>query len=220
MGGVSRFLLWTIDETSGFDTAWAKIDDARLTAEGRVAALLPRPHWLTYRFASGDRYVTELMQVEARWDGGSAHLELRRGAGHDGRWSVNGEPRPDLDDALDCDLAGCPLTNTMPIRRHRFHHENGDREFLMAFIEVPSLRVVTSHQRYTHVGRLDSGDAIVRYRSGSFVSDLRVDADGFVVDYPQLGRRVEPTRPRAGVRAAGPGSIRPEGHAREGEPDG
>lgn len=51
-------------------------------------------------------------------------------------------------------------------------------------------------QRYTHVRTLTNGHAIVRYASGSFSSDLTIDADGFVVDYPQLGRRIEPRRPR------------------------
>jgi hypothetical protein len=30
----------------------------------------------------------------------------------------------------------------------------------------------------------------VRFSSGSFVADLTVDGDGFVIDYPGLARRV------------------------------
>jgi hypothetical protein len=83
----------------------------------------------------------------------------------------------------------CPLTNTMPVLRHRLHETPGDRTFLMAFVEVPSLRVVPNEQRYTHLERRGDG-ALVRYRSGTFRSDLTIDGDGFVVDYPQLGRRL------------------------------
>lgn len=133
-------------------------------------------------------------------------LDLRRYGGH---WTVNGERRPDLDDALDCDLAACPLTNTMPILRHQLHRQPDDHTFLMAFIEVPSLRVVPASQRYIHLREFDGG-AVVRYQSGSFQSDLTIDADGFVVDYPKLGRRLEPEPPAAGSRAAGPGSARPD----------
>ena len=79
----------------------------------------------------------------------------------------------------------------------------------MAFIEVPDLRVVPSTQRYTHIAAVSGGGAVVRYRSGSFESDLVIDADGFVVTYPQLGRRVEPGSPTPGIRATGPGSVRP-----------
>ena len=207
MKHAGRMLLWEIDETAGFDTAWTSVTDGQLWAEGRASGLLPTPHWVDYRLDTSDRYATRLMAVKARWEGGSASLELRR---EGGRWAVNGEDRPDLADALDCDLAACPLTNTMPILRHDLHRVPGERDFLMAFIEVPSLRVVPSRQRYTHQRPLDGGGAVVRYASGSFQSDLVIDADGFVVEYPQLGRRVEPGRFPDGIRTASPGSARPD----------
>jgi uncharacterized protein len=206
MDSGQHMLLWSIDETSGFDTAWASIVGDRLTADGRATGLLPTPYWLSYRLETGDALVTSRMVVEARRDGDSARLDLRR---QDGRWTVDGEARSDLDGALDCDLAACPLTNAMPILRHGLHRQPGDVDFLMAFIEVPSLRVVPSRQRYTHL-RVHDGGAVVRYSSGSFHSELTIDAEGFVIDYPQLGRRVEPRLPPSGIRAAGPGSVRPE----------
>ena len=181
-------LLWSIDATTGYDTAWARIDADCMTAEGRTCGLSPDPFWVTYTFETSDAYATRRMAVEARWAGGSAVLDLRR---DDAGWTVNGVPRPELDAALDCDLAGCPLTNTMPILRHRIHREPGERDFLIAFIEVPSLRVVANAQRYTHLLANDDGGGLVRYSSGSFQSDLTIDRNGFVVDYPQLGRRVE-----------------------------
>jgi len=207
MTRAGRMLLWEIDETAGFDTAWASVAEGQLRAEGRSCGLLPTPYWVDYRLETSDGYATRLMAVETRWEGGSASLELRR---QDGRWTVGGEDRPDLADALDCDLAACPLTNTMQILRHDLHRGPGERDFLMAFIEVPSLRVVPSRQRYTHLRLMGGGGAVVGYASGSFGSDLVIDADGFVVEYPQLGRRVEPGRLPDGVRAAGPGSVRPD----------
>jgi hypothetical protein len=133
------------------------------------------------------------MTVLRRWGRGSDELDLRRDDA--GNWTVDGSPRPDLGGALDVDLARCPLTNTMPILRHGLQRGPSDHQLLMAFVELPSLRVVPVLQRYTHVRTLTNGHAIVRYASGSFESDLTIDADGFVVDYPQLGRRLEPRRP-------------------------
>lgn len=55
----------------------------------------------------------------------------------------------DLKDALDCDVGLCPVTNTMPILRlgaHQFAIE--PTNFVMAWIEVPSLRVLRSNQSY------------------------------------------------------------------------
>jgi hypothetical protein len=109
----------------------------------------------------------------------------------DGSWRADGVARPDLDRALDCDLFACPTTNAMPILRHGLHRGPGEAVFLMAFVRVPSLEVVPNQQRYTHLELVDAG-ARVRYASGSFQSDLLVDRDGFVVEYPELGFRVWP----------------------------
>lgn len=201
-----RLLLWSIDETAGFDSAWVALSQDRLTASGRVAALRPTPYWLTYHLEADDGFATRRMAVEARWQDGAANLDLQRA---DRGWTVNGEERVDLGDALDCDLAACPLTNTMPILRHGLHRHAGQHDFVMAFIEVPSLRVVPSGQRYTHLRAAPEGGAVVRYASGSFSSDLVIDADGFVVEYPQLGRRLEPRPVPEGIRGRGPGSVRP-----------
>jgi uncharacterized protein len=187
-----RFLAWQIDETFGFDSAWAEIDGRRLVAEGRTVGQVPQPYWLDYRLETGDEFVTARVQVEARWEGGSASLDLRRDPSTG--WAVNGEARPDLAAAQDCDLGACPLTNAMPVLRHDLLRRPGDHHFLMAFIEVPSLRVVPSRQRYTQIRAGDPNQVVIKYRSGSFESDLVFDADGFVLDYPQLGRRVRPRR--------------------------
>lgn len=97
-----------------------------------------------------------------------------------------------LQDAIDCDLGLGPLTNTMPIRRLGLLEQHvPDTALVMAWVDVPSLRVVRSDQVY------GSGTAVipgaVRYASlnGDFTAELTVDNNGVVVDYPQLARRVQ-----------------------------
>jgi len=73
-------------------------------------------------------------------------LEVRRC--NDGTWSVNGELRPDLEGAIDIDLAFSPFTNTLPIRR--LNLAIGSRtEITAAYIDAPSLRVLPDPQAYT-----------------------------------------------------------------------
>ena len=187
---LERFLAWRIDESAGFDAAWATITGTRLRAEGRAVGQRPRPWWTAYELETGDDFVTRRVSVEARWEGDRATLDLRRS--DDGQWLANGVARPDLSGSLDCDLGACPLTNTMPVLRHGLLATPGDHHLLMAFIEIPELRVVASRQRYTHVRPGDPDGAVVTYRSDSFRSDLVFDRDGFVLVYPQLGERVRP----------------------------
>lgn len=111
---------------------------------------------------------------------------------------------PSLTAADDCDLGLCPLTNTMPMlrtvlpRSGRTGSADGSTpgpevNFVMAWVEVPSLRVIRSQQAY-QLRRVDvDGTSVVRYIGlhRSFESDLAVDRDGLVIDYPQLARRVD-----------------------------
>ena len=111
---------------------------------------------------------------------------------------------PSLLGAEDCDLGLCPVTNTMPMLRAVLPGPTRagvpvpgpEMNFVMAWVEVPSLRVIRSEQTY-QLRRIDvDGTSVVRYIGlhRSFEGDLSVDRDGLVIDYPQLARRVDPDR--------------------------
>lgn len=96
-----------------------------------------------------------------------------------------------LDGALDCDLGLSPLTNSMPALRHRLLEEDGSVDLLMAWVSVPDLGVHASRQRYT-AQRDRPGGRLIRFESldSGFTAELAFDADGLVVDYPGIGRRL------------------------------
>jgi uncharacterized protein len=90
-----------------------------------------------------------------------------------------------LDTGLDgrdfFDLAYSPLFNTLPI----LGRLEEPRDFVMTFVDVPSLEVSRSEQRYEPLR-----DGVVRFRSGSFTAEIEFDADGFVTHYEGLAERV------------------------------
>jgi uncharacterized protein len=90
-----------------------------------------------------------------------------------------------LDDADFFDLGWSPLFNSLPVRRDRLLESGPVRDYLMRWVDVPSLEVTTSEQRYEPLG-----DGRVRFRSGSFAADIEFDDQGFVVNYPSIARRV------------------------------
>ena len=211
MGAQRRHLVWQVVETAGFEAAWLDLEETTLHATGRAVGQLPEPYWLTYTLRTDDRAATTRLNATASTADAQYDLDLRREAE---TWTVNGEPRADLAGALDCDLACSPVTNTMPIIRHglqRGPHRSGTLRFVMAFVQVPTLRVVASQQSYTHLALGSAeGTARVRYASGAFVSDLTVDRDGLVVDYPTMAHRISAaTTVTADQRIGGPGSPRP-----------
>jgi uncharacterized protein len=95
---------------------------------------------------------------------------------------VNG---PSLDLGLDgadfFDLGYSPLFNSLPVLAGL----EQTADFVMAFVDVPSLDVSRSEQRYEPIGK-----NVVRYTSGSFVAEIEFDADGLVTRYEGLAERV------------------------------
>jgi hypothetical protein len=165
----------------GVEEWLAEVCELELAADGLVAAgtqlgAEPHPYRVSYELDARGDWITRSLRVAVP---GAGELELR----HDGagRW----QDRPELDGALDCDLAYSPLTNLMPIRRHALHERAGRVDLVMAWVSLPDLGVHRSAQRYEHLR-----PGLVRFSSEGFTADLELDADGLVATYPRLARRV------------------------------
>jgi hypothetical protein len=172
-------LAWNGTDEWRAEVCEVALTDGGLAATGAQLGAAPKPYRAAYELEARGNWVTRRLRVEV---GGAGSLELR----HDGKGTWAGvENAADLEGALDCDLAFSPLTNTMPIRRHRLHEQPGAVDFAMAWVSLPDLKVHRSQQRYEH---LEPGR--VRFSSGDFTADLELDADGLVVVYPGLARRV------------------------------
>ena len=199
-----RFLFWSgredWDDGWHAETARIELGDGSLRATGAQFGIEPAAYRLTYRLEAPRDYVTSELELAASGAGWQRRLLLRRDG--DGRWNAahatEGQPPfpeaggqlPDLAEALDCDLAHSPLTNSMPVLRHRLD-QGGSRDFLMAWVSVPDLAVLASAQRYEHVRTREEG-SVVRYISldSDFIAELELDANGLVELYPGLARRV------------------------------
>ena len=172
-------IAWTGVEEWLAEVCELELSDGGVVASGTQLGAAPHPYRATYALDARGDWVTRRLRVEVA---GTGTIELRHdGAGH---W----DGRPELDGALDCDLAFSPLTNLMPIRRHALHERPGAVDLVMAWVSLPDLSVHRSEQRYEHVRR-----GLVRFSSESFVADLELDAEGLVRVYPRLARRVADT---------------------------
>lgn len=199
----SRVPSWQVTESGGYETAWIELGADSLRGRGRAVGTAPEPYWIGYELETGPGFVTRVLRVTSETAGGTRALELLRAG--DGGWTANGAPVPGVAGALDCDLGLCPVTNTMPVLRHGLHLGPGEREFVMAWVSVPDLAVLPSQQTYTHLRRTGPG-ARVRYAAGDYRSDVEFDADGLVLDYPGMARRLPHTGGPDDPGAGGPGS--------------
>jgi len=189
--------VWTKEEGLGTELGEIEISHGTLSASGFAIGTDPEPYRLEYHLTTNEAYVTSWLAVRTLGRGWRRALNLVRS--RSGVWSCTTEsegapslaaPGGDLsglEDALDCDLGLSPLTNSMPVLRHRLHEEAGRFDFVMAWVSVPDLAVSVSRQHYSFVRR-DGTSRIVRYEGAAFRADLEFDEQGVVRTYPGLAR--------------------------------
>jgi uncharacterized protein len=196
MTPVRRLVAWRGPDPERVDVAHVVLDDDRLSARGTSCAA---DHATAYRLDTGPGWVTRALDVRTLSDAGERRLEMHRGVA--GRWAarrwVDGHPTPfvlpDLQGALDCDLALSPLTNTMPVlRTGLLAHADRTARVTVAWVDVPDLTVHAEEQDYGPAVLTDDGGAVVRFAQGDFTAAIVLDRDGLVVSYPGIAERLAP----------------------------
>ena len=199
----NRLLAWVGPDPERIDVAHVVLGPDRLSAHG--SSTTPE-YALTYRLVTGPGWVTQRLDVRVDGDGWWRTLGLRRAG--EGRWTsrrvesgTDGEPtvsaveHPELTGALDCDLGLCPLTNTMPVLRGGPDRSGAARRAAARRVDGGMGRGSrtgrpTATQQYESGPAVAGGGAQIRFQAGSFVEHIEVDADGLVVSYPSIGRRI------------------------------
>ena len=179
-------------------------DRSGLVARGVAVAADPVPYACRYDLMTDDSWATVRFEATVEGAGWLRSVRMERAAG---RWRVTTAEQGDLDAALrairraappqpgcedpdeldlDVDLAGSPLTNTLPLRRLGLlgAAPGTSRTVTAAWVLLPSLAVVAESQSYTVLG-----PGRVRYTAGDFTADLHLDAGGYVTYYPGLAKR-------------------------------
>lgn len=148
------------------------------------------PFRLTYRLVWDDVWRFREAELALVTDISTQSLSLRTDG--QGLWRGNdNQMLGNLDGCIDIDIWPTPFTNSFPIRREPMT-VGERREFRMAWIFGPELRVEPQPQAYTRLGeRLYLFENL---DGGGFSAELPVDEDGIVLDYPALFRRVSRNR--------------------------
>ncbi|HEY0452257.1 putative glycolipid-binding domain-containing protein [Actinophytocola sp.] len=114
------------------------------------------------------------------------------GRTEDGVWLIDhgqGAARNEFDGAADVDVAGLVSFTALPIRRLGLHRQPGEHELPVLYVSMPDLSMRLVHQTYKTVSIDDKG-AVINYTVPEFSTNLTVDPDGLVIDYPGIAKRV------------------------------
>lgn len=207
-------VFWTLLQRTGLEQLHLMEDERGVVADGLVLGIedaSPFRLWYQVRADRNWKIRECLLQV-----GGAKGEALRLSTDGLGHWTdAAGAACSSLDGCLDVDISATPFTNTFPLRRLALT-PGESVDLLVAYITVPDLGVRPVRQRYTCLSRSTSGD-LYRYEGleSGFSADLLVDAQGLVMDYPGIWKRVGmrsqgddiPVQPAAtleGLLASGP----------------
>ena len=144
------------------------------------------PFRLAYRLSWDDSWQLRDAELVLTTGQASRSLTLKRMARVVGSVAM-ARRFPSSTGCRDIDIWPTPFTNSFPIRREPL--AIGERRrFLMAWVFAPDLTVQPQPQAYT---RLADRTYLFESLDGSgFRTELAVDEDGIVVDYPDFFRRV------------------------------
>jgi len=138
------------------------------------------PCRLDYRVVCDSEWRTLSGKV-AGWVGDET-IEIELSVDSARRWWVNGTERPEAAGCVDLDLNFSPSTNLLPIRRLGLS-VGQQAEVRAAWLRFPSFALEPLHQLYRRIAVAAYG-----YESagGRFVTELTVNAAGFVTRYPDF----------------------------------
>jgi hypothetical protein len=205
MAGLPKVVTWRRVDAAGVEQTLLS-DASGLHARGTQLCADPVPYTCRYELYTDETWATVHFEVTVEGAGFLRVVRLERASG---RWRVTASEQGDLDatlraagqapaglpgidspdllaGALDVDLENSPLTNTLPVRRLGLFDDATDvaHDLPIVFVRLPSLEVVHSVQTYRGLG-----GGVVDFRSGDFQATLTMDADGYIVDYPDLAQR-------------------------------
>lgn len=98
------------------------------------------------------------------------------------RWTLNGAYRPEFDGCTEVDIPLTPFTNTLPINRLGLKLRQ-EAQIRVIYLDVLEQKVKPVRQKYKKLSA-----TLYHYENvpNDFEADIKVDKDGFVLDYPEL----------------------------------
>lgn len=177
------------------ESARVQLAGNRIKATGRIVAAATANHpafSVAYDLVTDEAGATRRLSVHVSTAERERQLSVARD--QENMWLITGqegESRESFKGAVDVDLMYSPLFNALAIRRAGLHRNAGSVSLPVVYIELPELGVVPATLTYTSsASQTSSGGAVVTVRSPITETEVVIDGDGFIIDYPVLAERI------------------------------
>lgn len=185
-----REVMWSAWDVPGLGHLRLAVHDDGVTADGVVIGVTEgRPFRVVYEVRCDAEWRVRALRVVAPGEPPGVDVF----SDGEGNWTtLAGRAVPELQGCIDADISVTPFTNTLLIRSLDLAPEEST-ELCVAYVKGTELQAWPEPQRYICLEKSNRG-GLYRLLSldGGFTADLPVDADGLVLDYPGLFRRVLP----------------------------
>jgi hypothetical protein len=179
-------ILWTGREYYSLENCLIDVTpsgvDINSVIIGRYRSMIYR---VDYHLKTNPDWETQFIQVTSRHSNQEQKFRLHR-FGND-QWVSDGQIIHTFDGCTDADIAVTPFTNTLPINRLKLN--TGDtKQVKVIYFDLLEQEVKPVQQLYRRMN-----DQQYHYENipNDFETDITVDENGFVVDYPSLFTRTE-----------------------------
>ena len=185
-------LTWRAYDARRMESVRVQLSGKRIKANGRIvaAATDTNPAFAAYYdLQTDDRGATKRLGMTVTLAERERQLAVARD--EENMWLVTdhqGESREPYDGALDVDVVFSPFFNALPIRRCGLMERADSITVPTIYVRLPEMSVSSAMVSYSSPAP-GAGEGI---KVHSPVSDttLTVDADGFIVNYPDLAERI------------------------------
>jgi hypothetical protein len=179
---ITQQFMWENIENFGCEYLKVQQDNSDIYAEGTVIYKNKSiPYKVNYTVHLDPNWLTRKVIIDV--DGLEKKLVLESDG--NGNWVDGAGNELDfLAGAIDIDISVTPFSNSLPINRHSWELAQ-KREFEMVYLQIPEMEMRKVKQVYTFVRDLGLS-RIFYYESGSYKTEITVDPNGFVLDYPDL----------------------------------
>lgn len=194
-GPASRWpaiLTWRSHDGTRIESARIHLSGNRIKAVGRIVAARSEntPAFsASYDLITDDTGATKRLSLEVSLAERDRQLSIARD--EENMWLVSGfegESRDAYGGARDVDVMLSPFFNTLPIRRLGLQTVAESVTVPVLYVSLPDLTVASADVKYTSADATACGAIKVKSPAGK--TTVRVDADGFIVDYPGLAERI------------------------------
>ena len=180
--------MWVGIDQRTFEYVRLQDGDNVVIADGWIIHLDEKSYRIQYRIESDSQWRVRKLEMTSLGTHPESLLLHSDASGH---WTDDlGKPVPTLAGCVDVDIYASPFTNTLPIRRLALKPEQAET-IQAAFVTLPDLKVTAVPQRYT-LRKMDQNGALYHYEGldSGFQTDLPVDSEGLVIDYPEIANRI------------------------------